>query len=87
MQYGTACITNLPNATFVCIRQEHTCFGLTVKEIQGRIAFHVLVIWYILAKGVQDKASLIKEMFYDLELEEECANIFDDFPWMTSDKN
>ena len=26
-------------------------------------------------------------MFYDLELEEECANIFDDFPWVTSDKD
>ena len=26
-------------------------------------------------------------MFYDLELEEECSNIFDDFPWMTSDKD
>ena len=26
-------------------------------------------------------------MFYDLELEGECANIFDDFPWMTSDKD
>ena len=84
--YGIACITNIPDAAFVCIRQEHTCFGLSVKEIQGRIAFHVLVIWYILAKGVQDKASLIKEMFCDLELEEECANIFD-FPWMTSDKD
>ena len=45
--YGIACITNLANVTFVCIRQEHTCFGLTVKEIQGRIAFHILVIWYI----------------------------------------
>ena len=85
--YGTACITNLPDATFVCLRQEHTCIGLSVKEIQGRIAFHVLAIWYILAKGVHNKASLIKEMFYDLELEEECANIFDDFPWMTSDKS
>ena len=85
--YGITCITNLPDATFVCIRQEHTCFGLTVKEIQGRIAFHVLAIWYILAKGVKDKASVIQEMFYDLELEEKCANIFDDFPWMTSDKD
>ena len=85
--YGIACITNLPDPTFVCIRQEHTHFGLTVKDIQGRIAFHVLAIWYILAKGVQDKASLIKEMFYDLELEEQCANIFGDFPWMTSDKD
>ena len=26
-------------------------------------------------------------MFYDLELEEECADIFDNFPWMTSDKH
>ena len=24
-------------------------------------------------------------MFYDLELEEECAEIFDKFPWLTSD--
>ena len=64
--YGIACITNLPDATFVCIRQEHTHFGLSVKEIQGRIAFHVLAIWYIMAKGVKDKATLIKEMFYDL---------------------
>ena len=82
---GNACIINLPDATFVCIRQEHTRFGLSVKEIQGRIAFHVLAIWYILAKGVNDKASLMKEMFYDLELEEECANIFEKFPWVTFD--
>ena len=26
--YGISCITNLPEATFVCIRQEHTHFGL-----------------------------------------------------------
>ena len=38
--HGISCITNLPDATFVCIRQEHTCFGQPVKEIQGRIAFH-----------------------------------------------
>ena len=82
--YGIACITNLPDATFVYIRQEHTCFGLSVKEIQGRIAFHVLAIWYILAKGVQDKASIIKEMFYDLELEVECMNVYNKFPWMTA---
>ena len=31
--YGISCITNLPEATSVCIRQEHTCFGLSVKEI------------------------------------------------------
>ena len=50
--YGISCITNLPEASFVCIRQKHTCFGLSVTEIQGRIAFHVLTIWYILSKGV-----------------------------------
>ena len=83
--YGISCITNLPEATFVCIRQEHTCFGLSVKETEGRIAFHVLAIWYILAKGVYHTIPLIKEMFYDLELEEECAEILDRFPWLTSD--
>ena len=84
--YGISCITNLPDATFVCIRQEHTCFGQSVKEIQGRIAFHVLAIWYILAKGVYHIIPLIKEMFYDLELEEECADIIDKFPCITSDR-
>ena len=82
--YGIVCITNLPDATFVFIRQEHTHFGLSVKEVQGRIAFHVLAIWYILATGVKDKASLIQEMFYDLELNEECVDIFEKFPWVTS---
>ena len=85
--YRISCITNLPDATFVCIKQEHTCFGLSVKEIQGRIAFHVLVIWYILANGVQDRASLIKDRFYDLELDEECEDVFDKFPWVTSERD
>ena len=52
--YGISCITNLPEVTFVYIRQKHTQFGLSVKEIQGRIAFNILAIWYILAKGVKD---------------------------------
>ena len=26
-------------------------------------------------------------MFYDLELEEECADIFDKFPWVTSERD
>ena len=85
--HGTSCITNLHDATFVCIMWEHTCFGLSVKEIQGRTAFHVLAIWYILAKGVQNKASFIKEMFYNLELEEEYADILDTFPWVTFDSD
>ena len=85
--HGIACITNLPDATFVCIRQEHTCFGLSVKEIQGRIAFHVLAIWYILAKGVYHIIPIIKDMFHDLELEEECVDIIDKFPGVTADRD
>ena len=42
---------------FLFSPDKSTCFGLTLKETQGRIAFHVLAIWYILA-------STIKEMFY-----------------------
>ena len=44
-----------------------------------------MAIWYILAEGVYHTIPLIKEMFYDLELEEECTEILDKFPWMTSD--
>ena len=55
------------------------------KRNSSWIAFHVLAIWYILAKGVYHTIPLIKEMFYDLELEEECADILDKFPWMSSD--
>ena len=85
--HGISCITNIPDATFVFIRQEHTWFGLPVKEIQGRIAFHVLAIWYILASGVKDRASLIKDMFYNLELDEECEDVFDKFLWVTSERD
>ena len=42
--YGLACITNLPDPTFAHIRHEHTKFGLSVKEIHGRIALHILGI-------------------------------------------
>ena len=69
------------------IRQEHMHFGLPVKEIQERIAFHVLAIWYILASGVKDRASLIMDLFYDLELDEECEDIFDKFPWVTFERD
>ena len=85
--YGITCITNLLDATFVFIRQEHTRFGLLVKEIQGRITFHTLAIWYILTEGVKDKASITKEMLYDLELDEKCVDIFDKFPWVTSERD
>ena len=39
--YGIVCMTNLPDEAFVYIRQEHTHFGLSIKGIQGKIAFPV----------------------------------------------
>ena len=78
--YGIVCMTNLPNEDFVYIRQEHTHFGLSIKGIQGRIAFPVLAIWYILAKGKYHVIPVIKDVFHDLEMEDECAKIIDKFP-------
>ena len=77
--YGIVCMTNLPDEAFVYIRQEHTHFGLSIKGIQGRIAFPVLAIWYILAKGKHHVIPIIKDVFHDLELEDECAKIIDNF--------
>ena len=37
--YGLACITNLPDSTFVHIRHEHTKFGLSIKEIHGKLPY------------------------------------------------
>ena len=34
----------------------------------------------------EKKASITKEMFYDLELDEECADSFDKFSWVTSER-
>ena len=73
------CMTNLPDETFVYIRQEHTCFGLSVKEIQSRITFHVLAIWYIQAKGKFHIIPMLRDMFHDLELEDDCAEVIDRF--------
>ena len=83
--YGIACITNLPDENFVYIKREHTRFGLSVKEIQGRIAFHISAIWYILAKGKYHVIPVIKDMFHDLELDK-CAEIIDKFPGV-ADRN
>ena len=77
--YGIVCITNLPDEAFVYIRQEHTHFGLSIKGIQGRNAFPVLAIWYIRAKGKYHVIPIIKGVVHDLELEDECAKIIDNF--------
>ena len=78
--YGLVRITNLPDETFVYIRLEHTCFGLSVKEIQSRIAFHVLAIWYLQAKGKFYIIPMLRNMFHDLELEDDCPEVIDRFP-------
>ena len=78
--YGLVCMTNLPNETYVFIRREHTCFGLSVKEIQSRIAFHVISIWYMHAKGKFHVIPMLREMFHDLEMEDDCAEVIDRFP-------
>ena len=78
--YGLVCMTNLPDETFVYIRQEHTHFGLSVKEIQSRIAFHVLAIWYLQEKGKFYIIPMLRDMFHDLKLEDDCAEIIDRFP-------
>ena len=61
--YGLACITNLPDPTFAHISHEHTKFGLSVKEIQGRIALHILGICYLQAKDKFHIIPMIIEMF------------------------
>ena len=78
--YGLICMTNLPDETFVYIRWERTCFGLSVKEIQSRIASHILAIWYLRAKGKLYIIPMLRDMFHDLELEDDCAEVIDRFP-------
>ena len=78
--YGLVCMTNLPDETYVFIKREHTRFGLSVKEIQSRIAFHVLCIWYMQAKRKFHVIPMLKEMFHDLELADDCDEVIDKFP-------
>ena len=78
--YGLFCMTNLPDETYAFIRREHTHFGLSVKEIQSRIAFHVLCIWYMQAKHKFHVIPMLKEMFHDLELADDCEEVIDKFP-------
>ena len=78
--YGLVCMTNLPDETYVFIRREHTHFGLSLKEIQSRIAFHVLCIWYVQAKSKFHVIPMLRDMFFDLEMEDDCAAVIDRFP-------
>ena len=73
-------MTTLPDETYVFIRREHTHLGLSVKEIQSRIAFHVLCIWYMQAKRKFHVIPMLKDMFHDLELADDCDEVIDKFP-------
>ena len=84
-KYGLSCITNLPDPTSAHIRHEHTKFGLSVKEIHGRIALHILGIWYLQAKDKFHIIPMIMEMFRDLELYDECEEVIEMFPEMIED--
>ena len=78
--YGLSSMTNLPDETYVFIGKEHVCFGLSLKEITSRIAFHILSIWYM---GVRNRPSVIPtiiNMFQNLELEDDCLEVIDKFP-------
>ena len=54
--YELSSMTNLPDETYVFIRKEHVCFGLSLEEITSRIAFHILSIWYM---GVRNRPNVI----------------------------
>ena len=78
--YGLSSMTNLPDETYVFIRKEHVHFGLSLKEITSRIAFHILSIWYM---GVRNRPNVIPtiiNMFQNLEQEDECLEVIDKFP-------
>ena len=78
--YGLSCMTDLPAETYVFIRKEHVCFGLSLKEITSRIAFHILSIWYMSVRNRPHVIPTIKNMFQDLELEDDCLEVIDKFP-------
>ena len=78
--YGLSSMTDLPDETYVFIRKEHVCFGISLKEITSRIAFHILSIWYMSVRNRPHVIPTIKNMFQDLELEGDCLEVIDKFP-------
>ena len=79
---GLSCMTDIPDETFVFIRDEHTCQGLSLREKWSRVAFHLLAIWYMSAKRKIQVIPVLKDMFNDLGLVEGCAEVFNNYPSM-----
>ena len=77
---GLSCMTDMPDETFVFIRNEHTHQGLSLREKWSRVAFHLLVIWYMSANRKIQVIPMLKDMFTDLGLEGGCAEVFNSYP-------
>ena len=77
-----SCLTDIPDETFVFIRNEHTHQGLSLREKWSRVAFHLLAIWYMSAKRNIQVIPVLKDMFNDLGLEEGHAEVFNNYPNM-----
>ena len=54
--------------------------------LQGEIAFHILAIWYILAKDDPDRWDTIRDMFDDMDLDLECTEVLEAYPWTKPSK-
>ena len=78
--YGLSYMTDLPDETYVFIRKEHTCRGLSLKEKWSRVAFHLLTIWYMREKSKFQVIPGLKVMFNDMGLMDDCAEIFGNYP-------
>ena len=66
---GLSYMADIPDVTLVFIKNEHTRHGLSLREKWSRVAFHLLVIWYISAKRKIQVIPMPKAMFNDLGLE------------------
>ena len=89
--FGLACVTVLPDVTYVYIRSEHSLMAQVYKKsetsLQNEIAFHILAIWYVLAKNDPDRWEIIREMFLDMEMGEKCVKVLEYFPWTKAVEN
>ena len=72
-------MTDLPDETYVFIKNEHTCRGLSLKEKWSRVAFHLLTTWYMRAKSKFQVIPWLKVMFNDMGLMDGCAEVFSNY--------
>ena len=75
-------MADIPDETFVFIKNEHTRRGLSLREKWSRIAFHLLAIWCMSVKRKIQVIPMLKAMFNELGLEEGCADVFINYPNM-----